>query len=41
MSIKGPGKEMQRRMAVMASLACLIGFSAVAVRLAWMHNLSV
>ena len=37
MSIKGPGKEMQRRMAVMASLACLIGFSAVAVRLAWMQ----
>lgn len=37
MPMKGPGKEMQRRMAVMASLACLIGFSAVAVRLAWMQ----
>lgn len=37
MPMKGPGKEMQRRMAVMASLACLIGFSAVAARLAWMQ----
>ncbi|MBS5150525.1 MAG: penicillin-binding transpeptidase domain-containing protein [Butyricicoccus pullicaecorum] len=37
MPMKGPGKEMQRRMVVMASLACLIGFSAVAARLAWMQ----
>lgn len=37
MPMKGPGKEMQRRMAVMAVLACLIGFSAVVVRLAWMQ----
>ena len=37
MPIKGPGKEMQRRMAVLAVLACVIGFSAVVVRLLWMQ----
>ena len=34
---KGPGKEMQRRMVVMAALACLIGFFTVVVRLSWMQ----
>lgn len=37
MPIKGPGKEMQRRMAVLAALACTVGFSAVVVRLLWMQ----
>ena len=32
MSIKGPGKEMQRRMAVTGIVARSIGFSAVALR---------
>lgn len=37
MPIKGPGKEMQRRMAALAAVACTIGFSAVVVRLLWMQ----
>lgn len=37
MPIKGPGKEMQRRMAALAAIACTIGFSAVVVRLLWMQ----
>ncbi len=37
MPIKGPGKEMQRRMAALAAVACTIGFFAVVVRLLWMQ----
>ena len=41
MPIKGPGKEMQRRMAALAAVACTIGFSAVVVRSAVDANVSV
>ncbi len=34
---KAPSMRMKRRMTVMAVLACVIGFSAVVVRLAWMQ----
>lgn len=37
MPIKGPGKEMQKRLRLMALIACTIGFSAVVVRLLWMQ----